>query len=195
VSSPPIDLAPAERGERGDLALAYHLSAATFTDVGRTLSVALAPGGVLTYQGRRHEFAELHFHSPSEHTFDGRHADLEAHFVHAAPDFSLTVVGVLFAAAPGTHPIDPFVSTFPAEPLGAISTERLVDAQRLMPLRSPRYRYTGSLTTPPCSEGVSWVVMQETQPIGEAALAAFRERYVPNNRPTQPLNERTVILG
>ena len=191
----PIDLGDATVGERGDLAISYHLNRLTFSDTHRTLKITADPGGVMNLEGRPYDFVELHFHAPSEHTFDGRHADLEAHFVHAAADGSLAVIGVAFSATDGDHPIDPFVSRFPRESGGSETADGLEDLQRLIPVGSKRYRYEGSLTTPPCSEGVQWTVMQDSQPVGRAALAAYTSRYPDNNRPVQPRNDRVVTLG
>lgn len=190
----PIDLSAATAGERGDLALSYHLNALTFTEQRRTVVISAEPGGVMSYGGHRYDFAELHFHAPAEHTIGELRPDLEGHFVHAGPGRSIAVVGVMFQAAPGSHPVDELVATVP-QPGETVHKERLADIQRLIPLASPRYRYSGSLTTPPCSEGVDWIVMQEPQLVGSVALEAFADRYAPNNRPVQPLNDRTVTLG
>ena len=191
----PVDLADATPGEHGDLALSYHLNQVTFTDSGPTLTVTAEPGGVMTYGGRQYDFVELHFHTPSEHTFSGSHADLEAHFVHRARDRSIAVVGVLFSAAEGDHRIDEFLTAIPERPGGSMTPQRLKDLQRLIPLGSRRYRYEGSLTTPPCTEGVQWIVMQHSQPVGRSALAVYTDRYPANNRPVQPLNDRTITHG
>jgi carbonic anhydrase len=191
----PVDLSAAVTGERGDLGVSYHLNRLTFTDMHRTLRVTAEPGGVLTYLGEQYEFVELHFHAPSEHAFSGAHSDLEAHFVHAAADRSLAVVGVLFSEAEGHHRVDDLLTSIPPESGGSMASERLTDIQGLIPLSSRRYRYTGSLTTPPCTEGVEWIVMQEVQPVGRNALAAFTDRYPANNRPVQPLNDRVITLG
>lgn len=194
-SQSPIDLAAATAGERGDLAISYHLNRLTFTDTHRTLKITADPGGVMTYEGLQFGFVELHFHAASEHTFDGRHADLEAHFVHAASDGSLAVVGVVFSETDGQHPVDEFVSRIPAEAGGSETADSLKDIQRIIPVGSKRYRYEGSLTTPPCSEGVRWIVMQDSQPVGRSALTAYTSRYPANNRPVQPRNDRTVTIG
>lgn len=191
----PVDLADATPGEHGDLALSYHLNQVTFTDSGRTLTVTADPGGVMTYHGRQYDFVELHFHAPSEHTFSGSHADLEAHFVHRARDRSLAVVGVMFSATGGDQRVDEFLTAIPDEPGGSTTPVRLKDLQRLVPLGSRRYRYEGSLTTPPCTEGVQWIVMQDSQPVGRSALEVYTTRYPANNRPTQPLHGRTVTFG
>ena len=190
----PIDLLAAEPGERGDLALSYHLNSLTFTDRGTTTGITLEPGGVMSYLGRQYDLGELHFHAPAEHTIGGEHPDLEGHFVHIGPARSVAVVGVLFDASPGTHPVDELVAALP-EPGATMTARKLADVQRIIPLSSSRYRYRGSLTIPPCTEGVEWIVMKDRQPVGAAALDAFTERYAPNNRPIQPLNDRTVTLG
>lgn len=191
----PVDLTPAEPGERGDLAVSYHLNRLTSVDTHRTLKIEAEPGGVLTYAGRQYDFVELHFHAPSEHAESGSLADLEAHFVHRAPDGSLAVVGVFFDETEDPQPVDEVLSAIPPEAGGTSTDEHLRDIQRLIPLGSRRYRYLGSLTTPPCSEGVQWIVMEDHQSVGRSALASYRNRYPANNRPIQPRNDRVVTLG
>lgn len=190
----PIDLSVAEPGEHGDLALTYHLNSLTFTNKGPTVAITAEPGGVMSYLGRQYDFSELHFHAPAEHTVGADHPHLEGHFIHIGPGRSIAVVAVLFDAAEGTQPIDHLVATIP-EPGEPVSEVRLADIQRFIPLASKRYRYLGSLTTPPCTEGVEWIVMHDRQPVGASALAVYAQRFAPNNRPVQPLNDRTVTLG
>jgi len=190
----PIDLSVAEHGEHGDLALTYHLNALTFTNKGPTVVITAEPGGVMSYMGRQYDFSELHFHAPAEHSIGPDHPHLEGHFVHIGPGRSIAVVAVLFNAVGGDQPVDHLVATIP-EPGESASEVRLMDIQRFIPLGSKRYRYRGSLTTPPCTEGVEWIVMADRQPVGAGALDAFSESFAPNNRPVQPLNDRTVTLG
>jgi carbonic anhydrase len=191
----PIDLGSANPGRRGDLAVSYHFNKLTVVDLHWTLQVLAVPGGLMSYRGVQHDLVELHFHVPAEHTIAGSQAALEAHFVHQAPDRSLSVIAVLFDADRGTHVVDDLITAFPDEPGGVRTFERLRDIQRIIPLSSPRYRYEGSRTTPPCGENVSWIVMSEHRNVGHEALTAFAERYAPNNRPTQPINDREVTFG
>ena len=195
VRQSPVDLGDAVAGERGDLSITYHLNRLTFTDTHRTLKISADPGGMITHDGVQSGLVELHFHAPSEHALDGEHADLEGHFVHATPDGDLTVIGVMFSETAGEHPVDPLLASIPADPGGSVTSDQLVDIQRLIPIGSRRFRYEGSLTTPPCSEGVQWIVMEESQPVGSDALDAYRTRYPANNRPVQPLNDRTITIG
>lgn len=191
----PVDLAQAIPGRRGDLAVSYHFNRLTFVDLFWTLSVLATPGGLMSYRGVQHDLVELHFHAPADHPIGHRQSDLEAHFVHMAADRSLAVVGVLFEADAGSHPVDELITAIPVEPGGTHTFDRLRDIQRMIPLSSKRYRYEGSRTTPPCNEEVSWVIMDEPRGVGREALAVFTERYPPNNRPVQPLNEREITLG
>ena len=191
----PVDVGQAVPGGRGDLALSSHQNRLTFVDLHWTLQLLAEPGGLMSYRGVQHEFVELHFHAPAEHAISGDYADLEAHFVHQAPDGSLSVVAVLFDEEPGEHPIDELITTIPDIAGGRVTQDRLRDIQRLIPLRSRRYRYDGSRTTPPCGEHVSWIIMAEHRSVGTAALATFANRYAPNSRPVQPLNGREVTLG
>lgn len=191
----PIDLSVAIEGHPGDLALSYHLSSATFVDTFRTLAVRPGIGGLMSYAGRRYDLVELHFHAPAEHAIDGWLADLEAHWVHQSTDGATGVVGVLFTEDPGDHAIDQLVSTIPETPGGSFTTSRMIDLQRSIPVRSRRWRYEGSRTIPPCDEGIAWIVMEQIQGVDPSALRAFSDRYAPNNRSVQPLNDRTVVIG
>lgn len=191
----PVDLESAVPGQRVDLALSYHLNRLTYTDLHWTLQIRAQPGGLMSDGNSRYELSELHFHTPAEHAISGAYADLEAHFVHQAADRSLAVVAVLLDAHAGDHPIDELLTAMPEEQGGTRSSDRLYDLQRLIPLSSKRYRYTGSRTAPPCDEDVSWVVMERRGSVGSAALAAFAARYGPNSRPLQPLNGRHITLG
>lgn len=190
----PIDLSAAVPADRGDLALSYHLNTLTFTESHRTVAISPQPGGTLSYRGSQFDLTELHFHAPGDHSIGDHVPDLEAHFVHLGSNRSTLVVAVLFTTTAEPQAVDDFITVFP-EPKESITRQRLGDIQRIIPLSSPRYRYLGSLTRPPCTEGVEWIVMEESQPVGSAALDAYASRYAPNNRPVQPLNERIVTLG
>ena len=190
----PIDLAAAVAGKRGDLALSYHLERVTVVDGGVTQHILPEIGGTASYEDIVYRFVGLHAHTPAEHVVGDWQADAEAHFVHQTPAGATAVIGVFLEALPGAHPFDVII-----EPRAAngesVTLEQLVDLQRLIPTTGGRYRYVGSLTTPPGTEGVQWIVMEDAQPVGQAALEAFTARYGPNNRPTQPLNDRPVTLG
>lgn len=171
---------------------AYHgLSRGRLTDTGTTVSAVVDPGGILMVHDTAYALSEIHSHAPSEHTIRGKRADLEVHFVHTAANGALAVTGLLFDSHPATQAIDGLVRP----PLS--KTDHLAEPitlSRLFPRDSRRFVYNGSLTTPPYTEGVQWIVFEKVQWVGADALDAFVERFGPNNHPIQPLGERTVSL-
>lgn len=142
-----------------------------------------------------YELAQFHFHSPSEHTIDGEHAQLEVHFVHKSAAGELAVVGILVDE--GEHdPIwDAVVAAFPDEAGGKRHVENLeLDVNDLRPLPQHYYRYEGSLTTPPCSEGVQWIVMADKRQVSAEQMATIVALLHNNNRPVQALGDRRIGL-
>ncbi|MEZ5175018.1 MAG: carbonic anhydrase family protein [Acidimicrobiia bacterium] len=188
----PIDLTtnlttPAADGARRLSVSYHHLSHLTTEDAGWTVTAVAEPGGVIGIDGTQYSLSEIHCHTPSEHTIDGVGADLEAHFVHQAVSEEIAVVGVMFDPAPGSHPIDMVLTSGPQiEPI------RLSD---LVPFRAPQFSYVGSLTTPPFTDNVRWVVLTERLPVGVEALTEFADRYGPNNRPVQPTGSESISYG
>lgn len=142
-----------------------------------------------------YQLAQFHFHAPSEHTIDGQHAPLEVHFVHQSSAGELVVVGVLVEE--GKHDVlwDKVLAVFPDEP----GVERHVEdidlpMDELRPLPQHYYRYEGSLTTPPCSEGVQWLVMAQRRQISAAQMSKIVSYLHDNNRPVQPIGKRQIGL-
>jgi len=142
-----------------------------------------------------YELAQFHFHSPSEHTIDGEHAQLEVHFVHISAAGELAVVGILVEEGEHDALWDAVLAAFPDEAGGERHVENLdLDMSDLRPLPQHYYRYEGSLTTPPCSEGVQWIVMAETRQISVEQMATIVSFLHDNNRPVQPLGARRIGL-
>lgn len=135
---------------------------------------------------------EIHSHAPAEHTIRGNRADLETHLVHRSDDGALGVIGLLFNGADGHHPVDDLVE--PSTPGSVSEIVEPIALSRLIPKEAMRFMYSGSLTTPPYTEGVSWVVYDFVGHVGRQALDVFAETFGPTNRPVQPLGERVVEL-
>src|SRR6185312_16377328 len=142
----------------------------------------------------------VHFHSPAEHTIDGRALDAEMHLVHKTADGKVLVVALLFKRGnenPALRAVwDAIPSSARSEP---VDTGKTFDVQSLMP-KAPRYwRYDGSFTAPPCTEGVTWLVVapepdQATSQMSEAQIGRLRAAlHGPTNRPAQPLNGRVIV--
>jgi carbonic anhydrase len=194
VEQSPIDLTRATPAVIADAELAYVPAAATVTDNGHTVQVNLTGAGTALIDGHEYSLAQFHFHAPSEHTVDGVHSPVEAHFVHADAEGNLAVIGVMIVEG-APHPLfDAIIAAVPGnEEETPLSVQ--VDARTLMPTTLMAYRYPGSLTTPPCTEGVTWSVLQEPITWSPAQVAALVSHFEePNNRPEQALNYRELQL-
>ena len=137
---------------------------------------------------------QFHFHAPSEHRVDGVAFPMEMHLVHAAPDGDLAVVAVMFTAGEGDSVLAELWQNVPRR-VGEnhVLASPLAPAA-LLPDDRDYYRLNGSLTTPPCTEGVTWLVMKQPLSASTEQITALSELLAgPNNRPVQPLNARVVL--
>jgi carbonic anhydrase len=177
-----------------ELAIVHWEHRADVVNTGHAIQVNYPKGSTLTVGGKTFGLLQYHFHSPSEHTVDGKHFPMEMHMVHKSGDGALAVVGVFLAEGKKAHPaFAPIVANLPKAKGDEIVVDDLdVDATTLLPSSKKSYRYSGSLTTPPCSENVTWIVMEKPVEIGKDQVDAFRAKVNGNNRPTQPLNGRAV---
>ena len=144
--------------------------------------------------GKRYELLQFHFHTPSEHSVAGRQFAMEVHFVHKSADGELAVVGALIEVGDENMALHEAWAIMPRKAGKPRHEERvLINARDLLPRDTGYYRYMGSLTTPPCSEGVNWYLL--TQPIAASMeqVKAFAAAVDANNRPTQPVNNRLVL--
>ncbi|MBP1805786.1 carbonic anhydrase [Rubellimicrobium aerolatum] len=193
----PIDLAGAIKGEVGALRRDWAPGASwVAVNNGHTIQFNLAEGsegGGLEIGNRRYELAQFHFHHPSEHAVDAAHSDMEVHFVHKAEDGALAVIGVMLTGGGGPGLLDALFQVAPAvegeAPAGA------ADPSSLLPTEGGFYRYEGSLTTPPCTESVTWTVMTQPVAVSDQVVAAFATVFPNDARPIQPLNRRYLLLN
>ena len=142
------------------------------------------------------DMVQFHFHGPSEHRLRGQIYPLEVHFVHSSDDGALAVLGV-FVTEGEAHPeLAKVIAHLPEDEDEVVRPGIAIGIQRLLPLTadSARFRYSGSLTTPPCTEGVRWVVFPEPIEASAEQIEAITSRMPVNNRPVQPLNGRMVLL-
>ncbi|BDZ48190.1 carbonic anhydrase [Frondihabitans sucicola] len=190
---------------------------------GHTVQVAPTGDATVTSAGERFELVQVHFHAPSEHEVDGKKADAEFHFVHANADDDLLVVGVLahegarsaawapfveaaiHAETDTDHDGDDDVEPDDHDPDGHgfehehdgdgenDSDDGTIDLAALLPKSLDHYSYEGSLTTPPCTEGVQWRVLETAVELSADQLAGLRSAHDDNARPLQPLHDRSVL--
>ena len=176
------------------LRIVHHEHMADAINNGHTIQVNYSEGDTLTVEEQSYELLQYHFHSPSEHTLEGEHFPMEMHLVHKAADGSLAVIGVFIEEGSHNGAFDPVWANLPKEK--GIEThfeDVTVDVDALLPARPTTYRYDGSLTTPPCSEGVKWFVMTEPIQLSSDQIGAFTALIEGNNRPLQPLNDRSIV--
>lgn len=160
---------------------------------GHTIQVNDSGADALIVGDESFDLAQFHFHAPSEHTVRGRHAAMEMHLVHKSATGNLAVVGVLIEAGAENLAFAPFWSKLPARAGDTSQFENVVvNLDDLLPASRSVCRYSGSLTTPPCSEGVQWFVLKEPITLSQEQIDAFTSRIEGNNRPVRPLNGRTV---
>ncbi len=190
----PIDLSDAIRVPAlPGLTLNYGQTKVKVVNNGHTFQVNVDKGSSLTLNGKRFDLAQFHFHTPSEHTVEGRSYPLELHLVHQASDKSLAVIGVLLAEGAPNMVLTRFWERLPKAE-GEAGTGVTIAVQDLLPRNIDDYfTYSGSLTTPPCTESVRWIVLKRPVEVSKAQVAAFRAVFSNNARPTQPLGARLVL--
>jgi carbonic anhydrase len=157
--------------------------------------VNYAPGSVITVGNKRYELKQFHFHHPAEEKINGRGFAMVAHLVHAAPDGALAVVAVLLD--PGA-PDSAIASIWQHLPAHEGPEEKLddirIDASGLLPQDHGYYTFEGSLTTPPCTENVTWFVLKTPKRISQSQADMFGKIYPNDARPTQPPYARQVLM-
>lgn len=171
----------------------YRAGPAEVINNGHTVQVNLAPGSSLTTGDGAASLLQFHFHTPSEEKVNGTSYPMVAHFVHKSADGKLSVVAVLFKEGKENLTLAPLFAGLPAEgkPLALAS----FDPAAVLPAGHAYYKFTGSLTTPPCSDGVRWQVLKQPVELSKGQIAAFRSVYPMNARPVQPLNGRVVEVS
>lgn len=176
------------------LQIVHHEHMADEINNGHTIQVNYSEGDTLTIGDSSYELIQFHFHSPSEHTLQGKHYPMEVHFVHKSASGALAVVGVFIEKGAHNAAFDPIWLNLPAQKGVESHFEHVkVNVDDLLPHSHKSYRYDGSLTTPPCSEGVKWIVMQSPIHLSVAQIDWFTSRIEGNNRPVQPLQHRVTV--
>jgi carbonic anhydrase len=161
---------------------------------GHTIQIDLPKGDTLTLGAVPFELVQFHFHAPSEHTVAGSHFPMEIHFVHRSAEGKLAVVGVLVAEGAANSAFERIETALPKSEGGTSQLEGVaMTVGDLLPGSHAMQRYDGSLTTPPCSEQVSWLVMTTPIELSAAQIATVSSALPDNSRPVQPLNGRAVV--
>ena len=162
-------------------------------DTGHAVEVETdGEGETLTFAGDEYSLQQMHAHVPSEHTVAGRPAAAELHLVHTDVAGNLLVLGILVSEGEASEALVPFIE---AATHVADKDQVALDVAAVLPASLENYEYSGSLTTPPCTEGVQWVVMSTTITMSAEQIGTLEDVHSDNARPTQPLGGRTVVGG
>lgn len=165
----------------------------TILNNGHTIQVNCAPGSGSRIEGERFELLQFHFHHPSEHLLSGKAFDLELHFVHKSAAGQLAVLGVFIRPGAENAALSPVFDAMPGQAGEPVTVGSSISPAAMLPGERGYFRYQGSLTTPPCSEGVLWTVFQAPIEAGAGQIGRFAALFPVNARPVRPLNRRFLL--
>jgi carbonic anhydrase len=191
----PIDIRKAEKkADLPELAFDYSASPLKIINNGHTVQVGIGEGSNLKIGDHVYKLVQFHFHTPSEEKIKGKPYAMVAHLVHKDADGKLAVVALLIKQGKENAALQPVFANMPMGAGPLHSVEGLaINAADLLPAKRGYYHFEGSLTTPPCSEGVSWYVLTTPVEASAAQIKSFQKLYKHNARPVQPLNDRAVV--
>ena len=190
----PINLTGFIEADLKPIDFTYQPGGSEILNNGHTVQVNYAEGSSIGVDGIRFNLKQFHFHAPSENQINGKSYPMECHLVHADKEGNLAVVAIMFIEGKENNILDQAWSHMPNKSGDKQALPSPVAAEGLLPSKRDYYRFNGSLTTPPCSEGVRWLVMKEPVSASKQQIQAFAHvMHHPNNRPVQPTNARPVL--
>ena len=190
----PINLAGFIEANLEPIAFSYRVGGDEILNNGHTVQVSYAAGSSIAVDGHVFHLKQFHFHAPSENRVNGVSFPMEAHLVHADKDGNLAVVAILFRQGEANEALAEAWAKMPRRNGDRHAFPSRIDAAGLLPADRAYYRFSGSLTTPPCTEGVLWLVMKNPVPASQQQMEKFAGTIEqPNNRPIQPRNARAVL--
>lgn len=184
----PIDLKGAITADLGAVDIDWSPMPAVARDTGHAIQLDASDGSTMAVGGQTYRLLQLHVHQPAEHLLDGRRFPLEIHFVHAGQDGVLGVLGVFAEVGVASAPLQAMIDSLDAQTAGPA-----LDPNGFLPAGRDFLRYEGSLTTPPCSETVDWVVLSDPITVSQAQIDVFERLHPGNTRPVQPLHRRFLL--
>ncbi|RJG15674.1 carbonic anhydrase [Massilia cavernae] len=188
----PIDIRDGMKVELEKIAFDYKPSTFSVIDNGHTVQVTVAGGNFLTVQNRSYELQQFHFHRPSEERINGKSFEMVVHLVHKDAEGKLAVLAVLLERGAAQGTIQTVWNNLPLEKHDTVTPSVVLDVAELLPEKRDYFMYMGSLTTPPCTEGVLWMVMKQPMQASPQQMALFSRLYPMNARPVQASSGRVI---
>ena len=188
----PIDIRSGIKVDLEPIGFDYKPTGFSIIDNGHTIQVNLGAGNHITIGGRMFELVQFHFHRPSEERINGRAYDMVAHLVHRDANGKLAVVAVLIERGAARKLVQTVWNNLPLEKNETVTAAGAMDMNDILPVKREYFTYMGSLTTPPCSEGVLWMVLKDPVTISQEQIDIFARLYQMNARPIQATAERLI---
>lgn len=193
VEQSPVDLIFKKPKTDRPIKVSYKDSTIRVVDDGRTVKIHFEGGNTIEMAGQSFELQYAEFHTASEHTISGNRLPMELQLVHSNPSGELAILGVILIEGP-THPVIETVwQNMPIQKGVEKEVSEKINPEDFIPQTRTYYNYTGSLTTPPCTEGVNWNVFNTPVTLSKEQILTFRQLYPSNNRPIQPLGPRKTV--
>jgi carbonic anhydrase len=189
----PIDIRGGLAVDLEPVRFAYQESRFGVIDNGHTVQANMAQGNAIEVAGKRFDLLQLHFHRPSEERIDGRQFEMSVHLVHKDDQGRLAVVTVLLDKGPAQPAVQKVWNNLPLEQHAENAARTLLDLNELLPTDRRYFTYMGSLTTPPCTEGVQWIVMRQPVTLSPEQIDLFARIYPMNARPVQQAAGRRIM--
>lgn len=188
----PIDITQSVQTNLPPLNFHYQALPLEIENNGHSIKIN-APAGILKIGEDSYQLQQLHFHAPAEEAVNGKRAAMVAHLVHQDVQRHLAVVAIFMNEGAANPFIEAAWKVLPKIPGSPQKHPTQIDVNQLLPKNKEYYTYEGSLTTPPCTEGVKWLVLKEPMTLSAKQLEEFKKIYPHNARPLQALNDRKVL--
>lgn len=190
-----IDTARTHKVAMPDINFNYGVFPVRVIDNGHTVQINSDDTSTITYNGESYKLRQFHYHVHSEHQINGESLPMEVHFVHQNDNTgAIVILGVMVKGGGSENAaFGEYLKSFPAVKNEEKVLASIIDPSLMMPISKKYYNYTGSLTTPPCSQGMNWIVFRETVSISDNQLSQFQKVYNHNYRPVQKVGSRIVF--
>ncbi|WP_273028356.1 carbonic anhydrase [Massilia timonae] len=188
----PIDLRDGIKVDLEQINFDYHPSSFNEIDNGHTIQVNVAGGNFLSVGGTTYELQQFHFHRPGEERINGKGTEMVVHLVHKSYDNKIAILAVLLERGDANPMIQTVWNNLPLEKHMTVTPSIVIDVNEILPARRDYFTYMGSLSEPPCTENVLWLVMKQPMTASPQQMALFSRLYPFNSRPVQQANGRMI---